>query len=172
MANVIAIVSVEMLDSLGIQVSHDLFVECADTKTLADVNTFLAAYLPKLDAITDAQITGVKYKMVGTLPGGLKASPAAHSEVEKTGLFNFSQADSAYKFGIDVPAISDGVIVNGKVDLTNSDVSTFYGFITTVTQGFTIVSKFVKALGALLDVLISFRKHRKAETRRSFVVNE
>jgi hypothetical protein len=171
MANIPALLSVELLDALGVTVSMDTFYEVPDTTTLADLNTYLAAYLPKLDAITDSKIVGATFKPRGTLPGGLKASPDEDAENERTGLFNFSQANVPYKNGIDIPAISDAVITNGKIDLTATAVTDWVSIITTTTQGLINVSKFLNALNALLDALISFRKHRKAESRRSFEVS-
>ncbi len=170
MPNIPTLLSVELLDALGVTVSMDTFYEVPDTTTLADLNTYLAAYLPKLDAITDSKITAATFKPRGTLPGGLKASPDEDAENERTGLFNFSQSAVPYKNGIDVPGISDALIVNGKIDLTATAVTDWVSIITTTTQGLINVSKFLNALQTLLDALISFRKHRRAESRRSFEV--
>lgn len=170
MANVTWLVSVEILDALGVTAPHNLYIQTADTQSPANMNTWAADYLAKLDAITDGQITSAKASLVMTLPSGIKTAPVVGSEVERTGLFNFSQSDSKYKQGIVVPAIAQSLLVNGKINLSASAVTAWTGVITAVTQGVTVVAKFINALQALLDALISFRKHRRAENRRSFEV--
>lgn len=169
MATIDFLLSVELLDNLGVTVSMDTFHTVADTATLADLQTFINAYIPKLDAITDSQITAITPKLKMAIPGSAKATPAATAENERTGLFNFSQATVNYKNGIAVPAIKDSLITNGKIDLTAGAITDWVGVITVITAGVTTVSKFLYALQALLDALISFRKHRRAENRRSFV---
>jgi hypothetical protein len=170
MANVFSSLSVELLDNLGVTVSMDLFYQAPDTVTLADLNLYAAAVLPDLDAITDSQITKATYKVGLTLPGTLKASPAATAENERTGLFSMLQATVPYTDGVDVPAIADSLIANGKIDLTDAAITTWIGDLTTVVQSQTPISKFRYALTALKSALISFRKHRKAESRRSLEI--
>src|SRR5258708_32823818 len=146
MPNIPTLLSVELLDALGVTVSMDTFYEVPDNTTLADLNTYLAAYLPKLDAITDSKITAATFKPRGTLPGGLKASPDEDAENERTGLFNFSQSAVPYKNGIDVPGISDALIVNGKIDLTATAVSCWGSIIPTTTHGLVNSGQLLKAL--------------------------
>jgi hypothetical protein len=170
MATVTALATAEILDALGVTVSFPIYVEFADTTTLATLNTWAAAYLDALDPIIDGQITSFTLKPALTLPGGLKSAPVATAEAERNGVFNFSQATVKYRDGLAVPTIADAVIANGKIDLTLTAITTFISFITTVTNGVTITSKFLYALQGLVDAFISFRKHRKAELRRSLEV--
>src|SRR5260221_14447787 len=146
MPNIPTLLSVELLDALGVTVSMDTFYEVPDTTTLADLNTYLAAYLPKLDAITHSKITAATFKPRGTLPGGLKASPDEDAENERTGLFNFSQSAGPYKNGIDVPGISDALIVNGKIDLTATAGNYWVRIHQTTTQGLVKGGKFLQSL--------------------------
>lgn len=171
MATIPGRLSVKVLDALGVEASMTTWHDVTTTDTVADLNTWAAAYLPDLDAITDGQITSAELALSLTLPGGIKGAPVAHSEVEKGGLFNFAQTGLPFKYGVLVPAISDSVIVDGKIDLTNADVTTWISTLTTLTNGIQAISKAFVALGALLDALIAFRKHRRAENRRSFVEN-
>src|SRR5258706_16091665 len=92
MPNIPTLLSVELLDALGVTVSMDTFYEAPDTTTLADINTYLAAYLPKLDAITDSKITAATFKPLGTWQGSLKASQDRGTEKEGTGVVHFSRA--------------------------------------------------------------------------------
>jgi hypothetical protein len=167
MANVFSSLSVELLDELGVTTSMDLFYQAVDTVTLADLNSFAAAVLPDLDAITGSQIMKATYKVGLTLPGSLKSSPAAGSKNEQTGLFQMAQATVPYTDGVDVPGLSDTLIANGKIDLTASAITDWISDLTTTIQSQIPISKFRYALTALRSALISFRKHRKAESRIS-----
>lgn len=169
MATVNAYVSSQILDSNGVTASHQQYIQFADTVTLADLNTWAAAYLADLDNVTDGQITRATVTADLTIPGSAKSAPVADCDVEETGLFNLSQAVLPFKYGVDIPAIAQSLIVDGKIDLTAGAVTTFISILTTVTNGVTAVSKAFNALIALLDAVKSFRKRRKALTKRSFV---
>lgn len=167
MATVFGHASVQFLDKLGVTVSSPYYLNIDDTKTLAAISTEVASLISSLDAISDSQITGANLQVEITLPGGLKSAPADTAENERTALFNFSQSGSPYRFGVDVPAIADSKIANGKVDLTDTNIQDFITLLKTAGTNLTYVSTAIKALVALIDALLSFRKHRKAETRRS-----
>lgn len=170
MTTYLSLLSIELQDNLGVPASHDLFVNVPDTATVANLVTYGQAYCAVLDPVTSAE--GVVAHFTVNFPStGLKTAPLATSEVERTGLFNFSQAGSRYKFGVDVPSIADAVIATGKIDLTNTGVIAWKNFILAAgAGGIQAASKFSNLLSGLLDALISFRKHRKAENRRSFEV--
>lgn len=167
MATYEGLLSAELHDVIGTPSSTNLYLKVPDTVTVANLATFVQDYSAVLDPITGAQIDRMSIKI--TLPfSGAKSAPIAGSEVEKTGLFNFEQTGSFYKFGIDIPAIAASVLTTGGlIDLTNTNVQAWITFLGTVTAGITVVSKFLNTLVALLDALISFRKHRKQESRRT-----
>jgi len=160
-----------MLDKLGVEVSMPLYVRLDDTKTLAQVLTDANLLGQQLDPISDSQITDFEVRIKnGSGVSGGKSSPAATAENERTGLFNFSQSTSPYKFGIDVPSIADSKIVNGKIDLANADIAAFIAAMIAAGTAATPESTSLYTLLALLDALLTFRKHRRAESRRSFEV--
>ena len=163
-------VSIQYLDALGVTVSSPVYVDIDDTKTVAAALADASTIAQAVDNITDAQITEVKLVIVGGMPGAGKSAPVAGSEVERTGLFNFSQTGSPYKYGVDIPAMAEAKIVNGKIDLTNSDITNFVTVLTTAGAVLTAVSTAIKTLVRLKDALLTFRKHRKAESKRSFEV--
>jgi len=167
MATYEGLLSASLHDAIGVPSTTNLYLKIPDTVTVANLATFVQDYSAVLDPITGAQIDRMDIKI--NLPfSGAKSAPVAGSEVEKTGLFNFEQAGSFYKFGIDIPAIAASVLTSGGlIDLTNTDIQAWITFLGTVTAGITVVSKFLNALVALLDALISFRKHRKQESRRT-----
>lgn len=163
-------VSLQLLDKLGVTVSTPIYIDIDDTKTVAALLGDAQALAGAVDAVTDSQITEVRVSIVGPLPGAGKSSPASTAENERTGLFNFSQTGSPYKYAVAIPAIKEAAIVNGKIDLSNTDVANLITVLTTAGTVITAVSTAIKTLVALIDALISFRKHRKAESRRSFEV--
>jgi hypothetical protein len=169
MANYLAILSVELQDSLGVSTAHDLFLLVPDTAAVSALISWAGNYFIKLDPITDAAGVQAHITLKFT-SAGLKTTPVASSEVEKTGLFNFAQASSLYKQGVDVPAIADATITSGRIDLANTDIVAWRDYVLTAHDGISAVGKFTNDLTSLQDALISFRKHRRAENRRSFEV--
>ena len=170
MAGGSGLVSVSLVDDTGVTAAHNIFVYIDDTvETLANTITTLQAYLPVLDAVTDAKITKASFTLTIPLPGGLKAAPVADSNVEETFLANFGISGQPYKYGIDVPAVAQAMVTDGKIDLANVNFEAWRLWIVSLHGHFTVVSKFILAITGLLDVLISFRKHRKAQQRRSIV---
>lgn len=170
MANLLTLVSTEVLDSLGVVTTQDIFLEVPDTTTLATLTTQVQAYQALLDGITGSALKKTFARIEIPLAGGVKGSAVAGSANEETMLANFSQTGSTYKNGIDVPAVASQLIVNGKIDLSNAGLQAWITWLTSAHSGIQAVSKFVLTLVALVDALITFRKHRKAESRRSVVV--
>lgn len=169
MANYLSLLSVQLEDALGVVASHDIFIEVPEATTITQLVAAGQSYCAVLAGVTDAN--GLAAKVSVTFPPtGMNTAAAEGSEVERTGLFNFSQASSKYKFGIDVPSLNDGIVVNGKIDLTAAGVTDWVTWLLSVHTGIQASSKFGNLLAGLLDALISFRKHRKAESRRSFEI--
>jgi len=160
-----------MLDKLGVETSMPIYLKIDDTKTIAQLVTDANLLGQQVDPISDSQITDfeVRIKNGGGVSGG-KSAPAATAENERTGLFNFSQVTSPYKYGVDVPAIADSKISGGKINLSDSDIAAFIAALVAAGTAATPESTSLYTLVALLDALLTFRKHRRAESRRSFEV--
>lgn len=167
MADLLVLWSFTIEDALGVSATHDVFVKCADTTTLATINTQNGLYQALLDAVTGGIIRKATCRVFMDLAVGDKSVATEGAEVERTMLGNFAQSGSLYKYGVDVPALESTLIVGGKVDLTNSDFTAWRDWFFTAHSGIQAVSKFLAVLTSLIDVLITFRKHRKAEDRRS-----
>lgn len=163
-------VSLDLLDKLGVTSSMAIYVRADDTKTIAAALTDAASLATAVDGASDSQITGITLKLKAVIPGGVKVAPAATAENERTGLFNLSQPPSPYKFGVDVPSIADSVITAGKIDLSNPAITALVAALTVAFPALAVESTSLYQLVALLDALLTFRKHRKAESRRSFEI--
>ncbi len=170
MATVFGHASIKLLDALGVTVSMPVYMNIDDTKTVAALAGQVSTIAQAIDDVSDSQITEVVVSFVGGMPGAGKSSPVSTAENERTGLLNFSQTASPYKFGLDIPAIAESKIVNGKINLSDSAITNLITILTTAGTAATYVSTAIKALVRLIDALLTFRKHRKAESRRSFEV--
>jgi hypothetical protein len=164
-----SLLSYEIKDELGVTTSFPSFVDVPTATTVAQLQTFANDYTAVLDPVTDGEIVGITIKIPLVITGA-KSSPVAGAEDERTALFNYEQAGSNRSWSIDVPAIAAAAIVSGKVDLTNAAIIAYRAFVLATTLGITFASAYGNALVAARSVLISFRKHRKSENRRSFEV--
>lgn len=158
-------------DAKGVKATHNIFTSYdGATTTVNGLITALNTYGGVLDAITDGQIIDTRLIIPLAPDGAWKTAPVAGSNVEQTGLFNFSQAGSKYKQGEDVPAISASVLVGGRINLTNADIISWLSALTGGLGTVGVVSKFANDLVALVDALVTFRKHRRQLDRVSYEV--
>lgn len=166
-----ALFSYTVVDELGTK-STVLVPAMVDptTGTPAALKTAWTALGTDIDAIVGTEITGGRVEVVFVRDAGWKSAPDAGSRVEQTGLFNYGNATTKYKYGVDVPGLADDKISAGKIDLADTDIANFVTkLITSFTGGvFTNTSQYV--LAALLDAAITFRKRRKQLSRSSFEV--
>lgn len=170
MATLFGHLSVQIQDALGVVASVPYYLEYQDTATIAEINTAAAGILTVLDTATDGQIISASFDLAVPLPT-VKTAPVAGSEVERGGLLNFRQQAVKYRFGVLIPALAATAIVNGKIDLSSgSPVTAFINLIETIGGDLDWISTGGRLLSTFSDALITFRKHRKAESRRSFEV--
>lgn len=115
MAIVNVLQTVTFLDADGNRSSMPLYYVFDDTSlTLAQLRSEAQTNVSQLDAISDGQVVGTTLTLSLALPGGLKASPAAGSNVQETGLNTFNLITPAGKaFAYDIPAIAQ-VVLSGK----------------------------------------------------------
>lgn len=166
MATQFAIVSWNIFDDLGVSVPYDQFVSLDDSKTLAAILTEVDSLAALVDPITDgASLQG--HLTVRFPSTNFKIVPNTGKAVDTTGLFTFNQANTVYKASLDVPAIADAVITNGKIDLTNADVAAYVDWFASAHNGVRGVSKFGNIFSGNIGSIITTRKHRRALTRKS-----
>lgn len=166
MATYLALISISQRDYLGTKASLDTYVNIVDTGTVAQVATQVAAYVALVGAIVGPEGLDVQVKI--HLPTtGLPSSPVAGSENEKTALFDFTQDNSRYLSSVDVPGILESKIVNGKIDLTDADISAFLTWFTSSHTPLSVVSKYGNVLQLFQTAALTFRKHRRSLNRTS-----
>jgi len=169
MASLKSHISVKILDDLGVTASAPYYITVDDTQTVASINVLIQDIITDLDAITDGQILSVSLDVDVPLPT-VKTAPVTGAEVERGGLFNWSQANVKYKFGILVPAFKKSLIVDGKINLSDAAVIAWNDLMSTIGGHVDWISTGGNLLSAFTDALLVFRKHRKAEARRSYEV--
>jgi len=164
LATVQGVVSIEVVDTYGISATTDYFVQVDDTKTVAQAISDLEDLGSLEQGLSQGNVVKEKLILEHIItPGG----PAA-GDVEKGGLFNFNNATDPYAQGYWIPDIAPTVLnSSGLIDLSNTNVSDFVTFMTSAHTAITVVTKGVRALSALRDALISFRKRRKPLSRKT-----
>jgi len=166
MAEIIASLSFSGFDALGVPTNFNIDFEADDTKTLAQVATWANDTFDHFTPTSDAGWGGIGIHLYPVVNN--PTDPQTTSIAERTGLFNFSQAAGRFKYGSDIESIASDLIVNGKIDLTATEVTNWVDYVVAAHSGFILISKAANALVGLLDAIISFRKKRKLESRRSF----
>jgi len=165
MAILQGLVSVRFIDQYGITGSVPFFVEIDDTKTIAELMTDVGTLASDTEALSQAN----EYRTEVTIIQDPGTTPVPGTgDIEKGGLFNFSNATDDYKQGYLVPDINPAVLNgSGLIDLANADVTTWVTYLTSAHTVITVVTKGVRALSGLVDALIAFRKHRKPLSRKT-----
>lgn len=101
-------------------------------ETLANIQTYVDAIAPEIDALTESQIMSVNVTLNLTLPGGLKATPATQAYNERGGLITFDttgpRADS-----VRIPAMSRTIMPGNEFSLANAAVAALITRMTTQT---------------------------------------
>lgn len=166
MATIQGLMSAQITDQIGVTATTDAFVTIDDSKTVAQLQADVLSWANAVEALSQGNLT--KYE-VRTITDVVPVS-AAGGDVEKGSLFNFDNASDPYASGYWIPDINPAIQTSsGQIDLTNTDVAAFITFMTTAHTAITVVTKGVRALTALRDALVSFRKRRKPESRRTRV---
>jgi hypothetical protein len=140
----------------------------ASTMTVAGLKTEWTTVGTDIDAISDAMLIGGRVNVVFPADGAWKDTPGADSFDERTGVFNFFNDATKYKFGIKIPSISNAVLANGKIDLSNADVAALIAALVTVFTHGEFVNPGLHTLVALADAFLAARKYRKQLDRSSF----
>lgn len=168
MATVYLEVAASMVDEINVPASYLEFGKVDDTTTISQLVTALQTYLGHLHDVSGAKIESAHCRLILDVSTHQADSPTAGSRVEQTGLFNFEQDGSPYKFGLDLPAIDDALLVGGRIDLTNTVVSDWIDMHTTGISPLFFTSKYRLDLAGLADAILTFRKHRRALDKVSF----
>lgn len=92
----------------------------------ADVQIFAAQMAPLIDALVTGGITRIGITENVALPAGLTTAPAANSDVEEGGKFQF-RTDGGYFTGLRLPTFDESLVNTGSrdINLEDTDVAAF-----------------------------------------------
>lgn len=153
--------SYSVVDATGIKASVTNYALLDPTIAVSAVKTAWLAQGALLDAATEAQIVGGDVAIVFAADGAWKDAPVAGSEVESTGVFDFSNSVTPHKYGQALPALLSAAIVGGKIDLTNTDVKAWFDALYGSHTLYAFTNNAFQTLVALVDAFRSYRKRRK-----------
>lgn len=104
-----------------------------------DVRIFAAQMAPLIDALITGAIVRIGISDTLDLPGGLAAAPAANSDVEEGGRFQW-RTNGGYYTGLRLPTFDEAMINAGSrdVNLADTDVA---AFLAAMKDGIDLVSE-------------------------------
>lgn len=154
------IISIGVKDADGDHKTVPIFVP-SGVYTPAEITAYAQELASDLDAITDMKIDEITMTLRIALPGGLKASPIALSEVQKGALISYSAENTTYKHSTFLPGVTPSLF-NGDVLTLAGDVVTFND---AVVGGFLVGATTVEASDKdgndLTDTVKATKRFRK-----------
>lgn len=129
---------------------------------LADVVSFINALTPAIDVVIDGKILKVRLTLNIPLPSGLKATPTAGGELERTALFSMQCANTINTHGLDVPSWAQTDFSLNQVLSSGTGVAAFEALLLATTNTTVMTDRYGNAFTAIKRAAKTFRKHRKA----------
>ncbi len=156
-----------LVDANSTKGSTNIQLNIDDTKTIAELLGDIQDMGLLVDGMTGAAIENMAVTINANLVGG-KGDPSPDIDLNQTMTLNFSQSGNPYAQGIVIPGVADFLVVGGKIDLTATQITNFITYVQTAQTALRVVGRAFSALVDLLDALLSFRKLRRASSRRSY----
>jgi hypothetical protein len=162
MANVPLHFSATVVDGFSVKRATDAYLNLPDSTTLAQLAAAQGTWLTDLDAVIDGAIVNSQIRVVPELPTGLKGASGATwaaSRVNQTGILRFDSTGTTARWSNILPSVSNAVIVNNKIDLTNTNVAAYVTLFTTSGNHYNNPQN--QQIIDLAAALVTFRKTRK-----------
>jgi hypothetical protein len=130
------------------------------TVTLSALVGYAQGRASELNDITDAKPTKIAITLYPPLPSGMKASPVAGSDVEKTGLLTFNLVSPSGKaYGQDIPGFFDAGFSGDVVNPVGTEIEAWVDSMTSGVLAVTVTNDFwTSTLDNLRKGVKSFRK--------------
>lgn len=103
-----------------------------DGLTVAQVQTYAAAIIPEIDALTESQVVEANVTFALTLPGGIKGAPEAGAFNERGGLVTFD-TEGPRASSVRIPAMDKDVMPGDSFALTDAGVAALVTRLTTAS---------------------------------------
>lgn len=158
--------SYSLLDRLGVKADVQLYVAYNPaTATPTTLNTAWVAYGSAIDAATSSQIVGGHILIPQAPDGGWKAAPAGSGNKNNEVInIDFANGTNQYATEVLLPAYLDTFIVNGKVDMTVTELAALITAIVDVNGVVTAESRDGHDLTAARAAFLTSRKRRRMRT--------
>jgi len=155
-----------LLDRLGVKADVQLYVAYNPaTATPTTLNTAWVAYGDAIDAATSSQIVGGHILIPQTPDGGWKDAPAGSGNKNNEVInIDFANASNQYATEFLLPAYLDTFIVNGKVDMTVTELAALITAIVTTNGAADAMSRDGHDLTAVRTAFLTSRKRRRMRT--------
>lgn len=153
------VISIVIEDAGGHRKAINL--HCSDTETLSDIQTFITAHLPKLDAMISGKIVAATVQMALTLPGGLSTTALADMLVDDGGLFGFGVTGTGYRYATFVPTVNLTLMDNDWSIADAGAVQTWEQSVLSGESAITLTNKHEQALASFLSGTRVKRKYKR-----------
>lgn len=155
MANV-NIISFGVLDFAGNRKAFPVYVP--ESATLTQMQAWITAGAPILDALIDGKIEDVSVTLQATLPSGLKTDPVSGNTVHEGALFSWDAAGTTYEYGDYMPSAANADFNGNDVDMTNTDVTDWIAQMTASGAGTEATDRYANDIVSLIRGRRRFRK--------------
>jgi hypothetical protein len=165
LATITGQITTHIQDAYGITGTAPVFVTMDDSKTIAQLVTDALAYEGEVQGLSQGTVT----KTLVIINAHVVSDPSLGTgDIEKGALFNFENGSDPYLQGYLIPDVAPAILnANGLINLSHANVTSFITWMTAAHTVVQVVTKGVRALTALKDALIAFRKHRKPLSRKT-----
>jgi hypothetical protein len=113
-------ISIQVTDAKGAARRSHVYLQTGGT--LVEIQGFVDANAPLLDAIIEGLVTDISFTRTLVIPGGLKGAAIADSDVEEGANMLFDVAATPYAHGIRLPTILQTLLTGYEVDIADLDV--------------------------------------------------
>lgn len=120
-----------MVDSVGVLWPMEIKVSVDDTKTIAELATDVAAIVGLGATLSACGVARQEIRLAVPLLGGVSATPVGDADGEFHGEWNLKNATTHFTESVVVPGLLDTVLVAGKINSANTDVSNWETALTT-----------------------------------------
>jgi len=158
------VLSIQVQDADNEVTSIDIPFTNSDN-LLASILAWAAGLLSLLDLVIDVKMNKAKICLAIPLPGGVKASPVAGAEIERTGLIGFDTPGVFSSYSEDIAGFAYAKFVGNNINLADTDVSAYVDYVRLVQHNTQGTDRDANILGVVKKGKKTFRKHRKSTSR-------
>lgn len=163
-----ALLTIGVHDDTGVPTTFNDYISFDNgTATLSSLAAAVSAEVGAFDDLTEAVVDYVTLTLNYALPAGMKTDPVAGSDVEETGLINFTTtSEDGRTYSQDIPAILQSLLVGKNINLAGPNAaSAWVTLVTTVGTFTSLDDRYAFRLVSARSGEKTFRKKRRALKR-------